>query len=273
MKPICFQNNNKTWCCISIFYSRKDWSILLPDILSFYKQNTELLDCCLTSLSEERGEHIRIIFSSTTDKTDALKFEIINHFQSFLNCNPSINSKEFPFGKAIWCYYPNNSILWNRFELTYDYLDLSQKLTLLTPFLLENDMSIDHIFSVALFLSTRLLKFIEYTDRLRTFDILMAGLAKKMDISIEDLINKIDLLTIMEIINSYWEHEEEIQCESLYVEWIKESERILLTSSDSFNYGRLVQIICEHLGLNDPYYLMIISFLRQWFISNKESIS
>lgn len=115
----------KAWYCISIFYARKAWLDLLLEITSFYQNNQSFLDCCLIYLSEERGEHIRATFSSNVNNVDVMQDKIENHFLLFLENNPSFSSKEFPFGKELWQYYPNNSLAWNQYEIEYQYMELS----------------------------------------------------------------------------------------------------------------------------------------------------
>ena len=36
---------NKAWSCVSIFYSRKDWTTLLLEIVSFYQYNEKIFNC------------------------------------------------------------------------------------------------------------------------------------------------------------------------------------------------------------------------------------
>lgn len=115
----------RAWYCISIFYARKAWLDLTVEITSFYYANESLLDCCLIYLSEERGEHIRITFSSKADNINMVQNKIENHFLLFLKNTPSTHSKEFPFGKELWSYYPNNSLVWNRYKMRYQNMDLS----------------------------------------------------------------------------------------------------------------------------------------------------
>lgn len=47
-------------------------------------------------------------------------------FLSFLENRPSCFPKEFPFGKEIWSYYPNNTLVWNQYEIRYPITDLMQ---------------------------------------------------------------------------------------------------------------------------------------------------
>ena len=41
-----------------------------------------------------------------------------------MNQNPSVHPKQFPFGEDLWCFYPNNSLVWNQYKIQYPDLDL-----------------------------------------------------------------------------------------------------------------------------------------------------
>lgn len=125
MKPIYRIVEGKAWSCISIFYDRKAWLDLLLEISSFYHDNESLFAGCLVYLSQERGDHIRITFSSDIDKFDALQTKMDEHFTLYLKYCPSICSKEYSLGKELWCHYPNNSLVWNRYEIRYQHMDYS----------------------------------------------------------------------------------------------------------------------------------------------------
>lgn len=100
---------NKAWSCVSIFYSRKDWTTLLLEIVSFYQYNEKIFNCFQVNFSEKRGEHIRITFSSDVENMKMIQMRMNVKFLSFLENRPSCFPKEFPFGKEIWSYYPNNT--------------------------------------------------------------------------------------------------------------------------------------------------------------------
>lgn len=125
MKPIYRIISGKAWYCLSIFYSRNAWLNLLLEISSFYYDNEKLFHRCLIYLSEERGEHIRITFSSDVDNIDVIQNRIEGHFLLFLKNNASGLSKELPLGKELWCHYSNNTLVWNQYEMQYQNMDLS----------------------------------------------------------------------------------------------------------------------------------------------------
>lgn len=117
---------NKAWSCVSIFYSRKDWTTLLLEIVSFYQYNEKMFNCFQVNFSEKRGEHIRITFSSDVENMKMIQTRMNVKFLSFLENRPSCFPKEFPFGKEIWGYYPNNTLVWNQYEIRYPITDLMQ---------------------------------------------------------------------------------------------------------------------------------------------------
>ena len=117
---------NKAWSCVSIFYSRKDWTTLLLEIVSFYQYNEKIFNCFQVNFSEKRGEHIRITFSSDVENMKMIQMRMNVKFLSFLENRPSCFPKEFPFGKEIWSYYPNNTLVWNQYEIRYPITDLMQ---------------------------------------------------------------------------------------------------------------------------------------------------
>lgn len=125
MESICIMKNGKVWCCLSIFYARNAWLDLLSELYDFYCGNRTLFDYCLISFSEERGEHMRVTFSPDVENVDELLQKIENYFMHFLNSKPSTLSKQFSFGEGFWCYYPNNSLAWNRFNMRYYNMELS----------------------------------------------------------------------------------------------------------------------------------------------------
>ncbi|MCI7385545.1 MAG: hypothetical protein MSH64_02610 [Bacteroides uniformis] len=116
--------DGKEWCCLSIFYARENWFDLLSELDDFYCNNRNLFDYCLIGFSEERGEHMRVTFSPNAENSDELLEKIENHFTLFLNKEPSAFSKQFSFGEGFWCYYPNNSLVWNRYNMRYYNKDL-----------------------------------------------------------------------------------------------------------------------------------------------------
>ena len=74
--------------------------------------------------SEQQGEHIKVTFSFDIENMVEIQERVDTHFLLFLNQNPSVHPKQFPFGEDLWCFYPNNSLVWNQYKIQYPDLDL-----------------------------------------------------------------------------------------------------------------------------------------------------
>ena len=103
----------KAWCCFSVFYSRKAWGSLLTEVVSFYRELQSLLHNFVAYFSEQQGEHIKVTFSFDIETMVEIQERVDTHFLLFLNQNPSVHPKQFPFGEDLWSFYPNNSLVWN----------------------------------------------------------------------------------------------------------------------------------------------------------------
>ena len=114
----------KAWCCFSVFYSRKAWGSLLTEVVSFYREFQSLFHYFVAYFSEQQGEHIKVTFSFDIENMVEIQERVDTHFLLFLNQNPSVHPKQFPFGEDLWCFYPNNSLVWNQYKIQYPDLDL-----------------------------------------------------------------------------------------------------------------------------------------------------
>ena len=266
MKPKHLLINNIAWYYLYIYYSRNNWHTLLLSIFTFFNQNKESFDLCLIYLGEDRGEHIKVVFSSKSNSSDKLEVIINNHFQQFLNQEPSLNPKEFPYGKGLWCYYPNNTIVWQKFDFNNSYIVYSEKLLYLIYFILEDDMSIDNIFSAALFLSVKQLKIIDYSDNVNLILEALDNGMNDMSLTHSETL-KIDFKEVSEIMDSYWDDFTlDGKCESLfYKDWETEIKNILYISPIETNFVEIIMIMCDHLGLGKSYYYMILNFIKKWY--------
>jgi len=215
-----FTIQDTTWFCISFFYSRKDWGKILKEIFSYYKQNESLFKCCMVYLSDDRGEHIRLELSLSTDNDlDLIQKETDKHFRSFIASNPSCEAKSFDYGEKIWCNYANNSIEWNRFKFNHSannsYFDFSQSTSYLMIDFLEDDYSLDNAFSTAIFLSVKMLKkysVISDNNIENTLNKLADNTSFKSLATDYNLKEELDLLGVgfeemMALIEQYWNYE------------------------------------------------------------------
>lgn len=124
MKKNCTLVEGKVWCCFSIFYSREEWKYLINEIILFYHKYRNLFHYFVVYFSDEQGEHIKVTFLSDIGSMFEVEERVNNHFVFFLKQNPSVHPKQFPFGEELWCYYPNNSLVWNQYKMQYPNIDL-----------------------------------------------------------------------------------------------------------------------------------------------------
>ena len=99
----------KAWCCFSVFYSRKAWGSLLTEVVSFYREFQSLFHYFVAYFSEQQGEHIKVTFSFDIENMVEIQERVDTHFLLFLNQNPSVHPKQFPFGEDLWCFYPRDA--------------------------------------------------------------------------------------------------------------------------------------------------------------------
>jgi len=154
--------DKKQWYFLSLFYAREKWTELIAEIIRFYQERQGQFCNCLLSLSVEKGEHIQVTLVSSVDGNNYTD-EVQSYFQIFFEQNPSISSTLFPYGKAVWGNYPNNSLIWNKFSLqdySEQYINFHQQTIKLALKLSEDDFSEDTIFSVGMYLITKGLCFI-----------------------------------------------------------------------------------------------------------------
>lgn len=266
MEPIYKTIDSKAWYCISIFYSREGWQCLLTDILSYYSNNSDLLHCCLIYFSEHKGEHIRVTFSSDIHNANILQNKINDHFQAFLRQQPSKESKITPFGKELWGYHKNNTFIWNGYEIQYEESKMSQNFTLLMPYLFGDDTSIENLYSIAMFLSLKLLKSISVDNRLEVLNTISKKYAFYFENIINDSSNDLQNESLLDIISDYWELKyDDEQSINIFNQWASSADDIMFSFPVYLGYSRLVGIICKHLGLDASYSLLIVSSIKQWY--------
>ena len=261
--------DNKAWYCISIFYSRGGWLNLLKEILSYYHNNNNLLHCCLIYFSEYKGEHIRVTYSSNLHNTKILQNKISDHFQVFLKQQPSENSNNISYGKVLWGSHTNNTLLWNGYEIQHTESEMSQNITFLMPYLLDDDISIENVFSVAMFLSLKLFKSINIDKRLEVLNTLWGKCTLYFGNMITKLPNDMQNDSLLDAISNYWELEyDDDQSILLFNTWMSSAQIVMLSFPTYLGYSRIVGIICEHLGLNASYSLIIVNSIKLWYESS-----
>lgn len=263
MTPIYVNREGKSWYCISIFYAREKWITLIKDIIAFYIYNEASIDTCLIYISTFKGEHIRVTFSSDICKFHMMKKEINAHFKLFLKNKPSTRINNFPGGTGIWSYYPNNSLVWNRYEIVLKETGISQSLTFLFIYLLDEDVSVDNTFSVALFLSVKLVKCINSEKRLEILNWYWDELSKDYKNAIITVVTEMDCANILNAVDDYWELEfDDNQSIALLNQWIFDVQKILSNYRIEESYMLVLSKICTHLSQTPA---IINYIIKEWY--------
>jgi hypothetical protein len=261
--------NNKAWYFLSIFYARDKWPELITQIVQFYENRKGQFDTTLISLSEERGEHVQVSFASSNVESN-FQDEIIDFFRSYIDYYPSQSTKKFPYGKALWCNYANNTLVWNRYTiLNYSdaYIYFHQKTFNLALLLLENDLSSDNVFNAGLYFFAKGLSHIEPVAQMKIlFDTLQMEYNHFRNYSfvysIQKIIdNDIDLQEIYTAIDSYWD-ENISEYSFLLTEWLNEADNII-----KYGYKSFCSLVCRILGLNGLHEVLILKLLNIWYLT------
>ena len=261
--------DDKTWYSLSIFYARQNWVKLLLKIERFFieRKNYSYTVFC----SEGRGEHIEVFYSNVQGN---LQNKIIRYFQSFLQKNPSTQITVFPYGKALWCNYPNNTVFWkycNNIAFSEESVIFNYRSVQAILYLIENDTSHDAFFSAALFLITKSLTCIEPTSRATVVSTALSLVSNNFKIFthvdfIKKLINeKIDSMEISRLINFYLNEKEN---PPIISEWLN----CVISLIDHSDFIYVVYGICKILGLSGLYQIMLLELINQYFnpISHNE---
>ena len=256
--------NEKKWYFLSVFYARENWADLITQIMQYYRKRTGQFDTYLFSFSGERGEHLQIAFVSPNDSNNYIN-EIQAEFQMFVELYPSINSTPFPYGKAIWGNYPNNSLVWNKFRLPLysdQYIRFHQQTMRVALELMEDDFSEDTIFSVGMYLFTKGLACINNPEQKNVlFQILEEASTDNSNDTdtIKKLINEIDINEAQETMESY-RNENASEYSTELINWLDEVEILL----KHVNYKILCFFICEILGLTGSCQILILELLYKF---------
>jgi len=267
--PLYIQNE-KQWYFISIFYARENWKVLIAEIEHFYQKMQSQFCNCLISFSGEKGEHLQLTFATLANDINNYIDEIQVYFQLFIDQNPSVGKIPFPYGKAVWGNYSNNSIAWYRFKLpnySDQYINFHQQTMDIALKLLADDFSEDAIFSVGMYLITKALCYIENKEQKSILSQALddaSGASPHFVYTAKELVNKIDINEIGEIIESYWnEDTNNFSLELVY--WLNEVKNLL----NLYNFNNLCTFICEIMGLKGLRQLMILELMNIWYNKKK----
>ena len=264
--PIPVARNDKRLYMLSLFYAREKWAKLISTINIFFQERQSLFSNCLISFSEEKGENLQVCFISPLNDNNNYTNETQSFFESFFEENPSINTTKFPYGESLWGFYPNNSLVWNRFSLysfSDNYIQFHQITIDAVLSLLEDDLSEDSVFSLVIYLITKELSRIEKDEQKNSlFKALNASKIKfsKIAYTAKELVEKINIEEVSEVIESYW-HETEDNCTPEVKLWTKETD-IFLKNSD---FNEFCNIICKITGLSGLRQLIILDLINNWY--------
>jgi len=260
---IPYTRNEKQWYFLSVFYAREMWTELISCIMNFYQERQNRFCNCLISFSGEKGEHIRIIFASFINDNNNYTDEIQSCFQLFLDQNPSTNKISFPYGKAIWGNYRNNSITWNKFKLTdysQQYIGFHQQTIEVALKLLADDFSEDSFFSLGIYLLTKALGCIDSQEQKNALSLSFqeaSAASPHFVYAAKELIKEIDINEVIETIGFY-RNENASDYSPELISWLNEAKIILKL----YNFQTLCMFICKIIGLIGLRQLMILELMN-----------
>jgi hypothetical protein len=263
---------NKTWYFLSIYYSRDKWSELLSQITHFYDMRKGQFSDCLVSLSDDRGDHIRLTLVSP-NCTENYQNEIAVFFQSYIDKNPSHSTQSTPYGQVLWGNYPNNTLTWDKFRIwehTDRYICFHQKTFRLATQLLENDFSDTNILSGVLYLAAKGLSCIEPDMRNNALSDALNEVSEKIgnhksfESTLQSIIDNTDEYAICETIESYL-GENVTEYSPELVEWLAEIKNV-----KDLGLRNFCSMICNMLGLSGLCSVLILKLLDVW---QKSSLS
>jgi len=261
--------NEKKWYFLSIYYAREKCGKLIVEIIKYYQEHKNLFCAYFISFSKQKGEHLEVTFVSPKNVNNNYSADIQNYFQNYLDKNTSICMIQFPYGKAIWCDYPNNSLVWDNFRATYysvQYFLLFQSSLFAAVSLNNNDFSENTSFSIGMYLISKSLFCIDSIEQKNVISELIHMILKntkdkhKVENWVNERVNKYYLDKVSETLASYKNEIESEYSEEL-MNWIYEI-KIFLENKE---YKHLYFIICRITGLTTLNQLVILCLLNKLF--------
>jgi len=258
--------DKKRWYCLSVFYDHGKWDDLISEIMRFYQERHDQFSNCLLSFSKEKGEHIQVAFAASGSDENNYTNEIQTCFQAFVDQNPSVCQTPFPYGQAVWCNYPNNSLIWNKLKLpdySEQYICFHQRTIEVALNLLTGDFSEDNFFSLGIYLLTKALCCINSQEQK---EILSQALrdasvgSPHFVYAAKELIHEIDINEIAEAIEMYRNENADEYSTKLTV-WLNEVRNLL----KHYNYSNLCTFICEIIGLKGLRHLMVLELMNNCY--------
>lgn len=259
--------DNTSWNFVSFYYSRNNWHILISELMDFKNNHKGIFRYFLIIFSEEKGENVRLAISSSKRDFGLLRDTINNHFETFLKNNPSTPSRLFPYGKAMWKNYDNNTIVWDIFRCDFypeterEHMQIAMDIVLV---LLDSDFSQDSFLSTGIYLFIKILKYcgsnnidniLNETEESILIQFQNFGLADTINELIE--LYSIDENYIFGIIDSYWDENNSL----LLSKWLS-SIKILDDSGATFI--NITNQVSNIMGLNRMHYILILELIKRW---------
>lgn len=260
-----FIRNEKRWYFLSLYYASENWAELIAEIEHFHRKREKQFSHCLISFSEEKGEHLRVIFVTPATDTHDYTSEIQTCFQTFFEQHPSTSRKQFPYGEAIWCNYPNNSSAWNNFkwkDYSDQYIDFHKLTMKVVLKLTEGDFSGDSLFSLGMYLIVKGLSLMDCKEHKTALSQALheakTGSSNFIHTS-KELLKEIDNNEIGEIIESY-KNENTNDYSIELINWLNEVKIFLKL----YGFQTICSYICKTIGLTGLRQLVILELLNSW---------
>jgi len=258
-------NINENQCYfLSLFYAREKCGEMINAILHFYYEKQTYISNCLISFSTEKGEHLQVTFTTLVEKNNKQTEEINTYFQSFFKRYPSISSSIFPYGKAIWCNYPNNSLVWNKIKIhcySKPCLSFHQKTIDLSLKLLMDDFSEDAFLSLGIYLITKGLCLFTFNEQK---DVLLQALQEAsisyplLVYTAKDLVNEINISEVSEVVESC-RNEKNCDYSQELIDWLNDANNIKMF----YGFEKFCTLTCEITDLKGLRQLMILELLKK----------
>jgi len=265
--------NTLSWNVISIYYSRNSWDFLLKKILDLKlgirEKNAHFIIC----FSDNKGEHVQLAISHESSSNNISTPPINQYLAKILKKHPSVSEQVFPYGKAFWINYPNNTLVFNTFFQNSFYTNNIDDLQIISDTILElldKDYSLDNFLSVSLFLSIQILKVLDVDYMEITLKESIDKIVNKFGNS--DIKEEINILlnqfqvkpdSIEEILDSYWK---ENYGSVSFKDWLI-YKRDVINKNVAFSY--ISKLIFDVLGLNEHHYVLCLELIRKWSLDIK----
>jgi len=258
----CIRLYDRTWYVLSVFYSKNDRFVLLAAIQSFYFKNKTVFNHCSISFSDIQGERINIVFSSDSTEKDEIHNQIDLYFKTFLESTPSVSGlpTRLLSGDKIWMDYPNNSLVWNAFNLPFPISNSNcSKFAHYTSILIfrlydDEDTYMNNILSIFGFLMTNICKSNNYANKNDAMVVIKHPI---------DLISKFE--NELNTINTYWNiNPDEYGIANDFYLWLKEADYIYEQFGTLKAISTMNEIIFFQLNIDFLVKAKLLNILNVW---------